>query len=200
MEISLSRCSSPTGQPEPEELKDESWLFQPELVVDDAAGQPIFRRRARSGISTRLDAETRAEAEAMSMLYRAHPEFSVGHGVATHVEPDPNEPTRALRIRTTVIPTHDVAQQRPPDAGDIPGLADLVLDMKILAECSPEELQRHLPGATSRVRGVDCQGGDPARAEEGWTGESQGSRRCGAWEVSPGARAHPGGAVSPFIR
>jgi ribosomal protein L24E len=131
------------GQQEPKELKDQAWLFQAELSVD-CKGQPVFQRRARHRISARLDLETRTEAEAMAMLYRRHPEFAVGHGVATHAEPDPKDPTRAVRICTVVVPVHDVAQQRPPDVTEIPGLAALVLDMKTLSECSATDLQRHL--------------------------------------------------------
>jgi hypothetical protein len=132
------------GQAEPAERKDEAWLFQPQLEVDDREGRPIFRRRSRRRNPSRGDADTRAESEAIGMIYRQHLEFAVGHGVGAHVDRDSNDRTRAVRIRTTVIPAHDVPQHRPPEPNDIPGLAELVLDMKALAESPPKELRAKL--------------------------------------------------------
>ncbi|HEY7347226.1 MAG TPA: DISARM system helicase DrmA [Ktedonobacterales bacterium] len=74
------------------------------------------------------------EEQAMAMLYRQRVEFAVGHGVSIHTETAPGQPDRAVRIRTRIAPTYEVAQTTSPSADDLPGLADLILDMRTLAE------------------------------------------------------------------
>ena len=102
------------AQSEPEQRKDEAWLFQPELIVtaaDDAAhdGAIFIKRQLPDGLNTH-DEEDRA----MQMLYRREVEFAVGHGVATHAETSWLSWERASEIRTQVIPTYEVERMEPP--------------------------------------------------------------------------------------
>jgi len=130
-------------QPEQERKKDEAWVFQPKLVVLDAAvpPQPIFvqRRDWRRDLK-KMDPITREETETLEMLYRHKLEFAVGHGVSPHVTlPHPGA-TKALQIESTFVPRSEVAQQTPPDANDNSELAGVVLDMKELAEMPKPQL------------------------------------------------------------
>jgi hypothetical protein len=123
-------------QPEPAMNKDLAWLFQPWLQVCAPERRPIFiQRRLGSMDLTQLDPITRAETEALTMLYRQHHEFAVGHGVAVHVTlPEPGA-ARATAVETTFTPIAEVAQQTAPtvDDPDFADLAGLTLDMQELA-------------------------------------------------------------------
>ncbi|TMC86814.1 MAG: helicase, partial [Chloroflexi bacterium] len=117
-------------QREPEKRRDEAWVFQPELSVSAPDGAPIFQHR--SAISRRWRSD---EELAMTMLYRRHVSFAIGHGIGVHAETVPGDPARAVRLSTRVVPTYDVPRTEAPTTVEIPGLTDLVLDMKELAEC-----------------------------------------------------------------
>ena len=127
------------GQQEPDRLRDGAWLFQPELVVEARdsgwAGAAIFRRRAHLYADAR-----RGEDAALAMAYRDLVEFAVGHGVAVHASIAPDDPQRATRIATRVVPAYEVPRTVAPSADEIPSLATLVLDMKRLAEMPAGEL------------------------------------------------------------
>ncbi|MBI5527015.1 MAG: helicase [Deltaproteobacteria bacterium] len=125
------------GQTEPSRLKDVAWLFQPELVVEGPHGGAVFCRRTR--VSER-DRRAEPEDARMEMAYRDFVEFAVGHGVGVHWETAPDDPTRATRIETRVVPRHEVKQQESPTEKDVPELEGLELDMKALAEGSRERL------------------------------------------------------------
>jgi hypothetical protein len=99
------------GQEEKAKNKDEAWLFQPELVVEAPDGAPVFPHRPAGAEASRLDPKSRAEARAMAMLYREEAEFAVGHGVSVYAERSPGDPDRAVRVRTAVVPIHEVPQQ-----------------------------------------------------------------------------------------
>ena len=92
------------GQTEPERLKDASWIFQPELVVESSDGAAVFVRRPFRRDPARMGAEAHRETAEMDMLYRRHVEFAVGHGVAVHAEVAPGDPWRAVRVMTKVLP------------------------------------------------------------------------------------------------
>ena len=128
------------GQQEPERLRDSAWLFQPELAVEGRdggwAGAAIFRRRAH----LYAEARRRGEDAALAMAYREMVEFAVGHGVAVHARIAPEDPQRATRIATCVVPAYEVPRTVPPAAAEIPALATLVLDMKRLAEMPAGDL------------------------------------------------------------
>jgi hypothetical protein len=124
------------GQTETERLKDEQWIFQPELIVESIDDAPVFVRRPLRYDPARMDEETYRETAEMAMLYRGHVEFAVGHGVAVHAETAPGHTSRAVRVLTKVIPAFEVPQQTPATAADagFEKLEHVVLDMKILAE------------------------------------------------------------------
>jgi len=117
------------GQVEPKTRKDEAWIFQPELIVNDAGGESIFTPR-------KLDLQVNEEPEtkSMSMIYRQQSEFAVGHGVGIHAERAAGEWERAFEIRTSVIPAHEVEQVDAPSAKEIPALANVQLDMLTLSQ------------------------------------------------------------------
>lgn len=118
------------GQDEPQELKDTSWLFQPELSVEsaDPARRDTFVRKARVRDAREADPLAHAEDKSLRMLYRRRVEFAVGHGVSVHAEKSPDDPTRAVRVTTKVVPEYEVPKVVPPR------LEGLSLDMKELAE------------------------------------------------------------------
>ncbi len=132
-------------QREPERLKDSAWVFQPELVVSGVGGEAVLHKRNTLLELSGTDPKVRAENELLEMLYRRHVEFAVGHGIGVHVEPSA-DPSRAVRVRTQVIPSYEVPRTTPPrpeDAAYNPAfakLAGLVLDMKQLAETDPKQL------------------------------------------------------------
>jgi hypothetical protein len=132
------------GQHEPDRLRDSAWLFQPEMVVEARGGAPIFKKRP-SGRELRLTKEEKS----MAMLYRQHVSFAVGHGVGVHAETLPGDPTCAVRISTRTIPSYDVPRTEAPSSETIPAFAELVLDMKELAEISGSDLTSKLTPLTT---------------------------------------------------
>lgn len=133
-------------QREPDRSPDQAWLFQPELSVESAdLNQPdIFLRKAQQRSLGKLDPVQYAEEQAMEMLYRHQVEFAVGHGTGVHAELAQGSTDRAIRLRTKVIPTYEVPKTDAPTPGEIPGLAELVLDMKELAESTATDLTSKL--------------------------------------------------------
>ncbi|HOC00601.1 MAG TPA: DISARM system helicase DrmA [Verrucomicrobiota bacterium] len=132
------------GQKEQERLNDEQWLFQPELLVESADGSAAFVKRSHFHDPQKADPVSLSEERMMAMAYRHQSEFAVGHNVAVHAEPSPDDPARALRISTRSVPVYDVPMQTPPTKQEIPALSDLVLDMKALAESKPGDLPAKL--------------------------------------------------------
>lgn len=154
------------GQTEPKKLRDQFWLFQPELVVESPAGRAIFHRRPSLRDPGKADPLTYAEEQEMALLYRHCVEFAVGHGVSVHAEGESTKHTkntkteegadeegsvrvvpgsdRAVRIRTQVVPSFEVEQTTPPTTADLPKLTGLVLDMKELAETPTPEFATRL--------------------------------------------------------
>jgi hypothetical protein len=147
------------GQTEPETLRDQAWIYQPELIVT-AGGAPAFVCRAplRDG--------REPDDRVMAMRYRDRCEFAVGHNAATHAELSATDPRRAVRVSTRVVPAYEVAQQSSPTVADDPRLADLCLDMRTLAETPRAALGarlRALPDAYARwIRGQRARLADPA--------------------------------------
>lgn len=109
------------GQGEPKRNKDEVWIFQPEITLYSPDGEAVFAKRPLSRVL--LDREDLT----MEMLYRAHQEFAVGHGVGVTVKADPDNPARALGVATQVLPRAEIT---PMNARSIPGL---ITDMSVLA-------------------------------------------------------------------
>ena len=131
------------AQQEPEENKDSAWVFQPELIVRDAAesNKAIFRRRV--ALSGKEDDE---ERKALEMIYREEVEFAVGHGVAVHAKTDDGDPERAHEVRTVVMPQYEVPVTETPGLRpeDRPAMREMVekghLDMEVLAGMDRSEL------------------------------------------------------------
>ncbi len=124
------------GQKEPAKLRDEAWLFQPELSVQSADSQhpDIFLKRHQPRSADKLDPVVYKEEKMMAMLYRYKVEFAVGHGVSVHAQTAPSVTQRAVKLSTSVIPAYEVPKTSPPKVSEIPELAGLVLDMKELSQ------------------------------------------------------------------
>src|SRR5262245_41132912 len=118
------------GQEEPRLLRDKAWLFQPELVITAPGGAAAFRKRIQLHDPARVDVEDRA----MAMIYRKQVEFAVGHGVAVHADLEPGSTDRAVRVSTRTVPVAEVPRVAAPTPEEVPELAGLVRDMKVLAE------------------------------------------------------------------
>jgi hypothetical protein len=145
------------------EGKDSVYLFQPELIVTDPDGGPIFCKRIGRRRSQNLDAGEKLELDTFDMLYRRHVEFAVGHGISVHADGAKDSPDRAVLLKTTVIPRYEVPRTTPPTASEAASpafakLADLVLDMKELAETPPKKLPAKLqPLITAYKEWIDQQ-------------------------------------------
>lgn len=127
--------------------KDEAWVFQPEMSISEMGDEPtpifIQRHDLRLDLNN-LDPISCLEHQTMDMLYRNKLEFAVGHGVSVHAELPAPDALTAISLRTTFMPTAEVEQQTPPTPDDIPELANVVLDMKQLAEMPKAELLHSL--------------------------------------------------------
>ncbi len=120
------------GQQEPKTRKDEAWIFQPELQVQAPDGAAIFRSRQDP------DAYLEPELRAMAMRYRHRAEFAAGHGVAVATQTDPDDPARAVSLRTVVAPMKEIPVTLPRH------VANLTLDMKVLSEIKDGDFAEHL--------------------------------------------------------
>lgn len=148
-------------QVEPEQNRDGSWVFQPELIMRAGEGRPVFRRRPV------LEADgSDSEREALEMIYRKQVEFAVGHGVSVHAIPDATDRERAIEVRTRVLPEYEVPVTETPgiDERDRPAMrkmvADGLLDMSNLANMDKDDLVAALKILTDDY--------------ESWTGEQRG--------------------------
>lgn len=129
------------NQTKPDENQDAVWVFQPEIIVRGAKHNAVFRRRPV------LDADGNdPEREALEMVYRKQVEFAVGHGVSISAETAPDNPEKALEVRTVVIPEFEVQVTETPglDSRDRAVMRRLVseglLDMEKLATMPRAEL------------------------------------------------------------
>jgi len=162
-------------QDEPEERRDEAWVFQPELIVEGLIldGGAVFRSKGGDQLPTVEGVEERT----MAMLYRDRIEFAVGHGVSVHADVSEDDPRAAVRVRTRVIPIHEVPQQTPPTSDDEPLLTGLVLDMKELAETPRSQLGGKLRALTDAyedwIRRQEKRIGDPGARLDGFESEAR---------------------------
>ncbi|GAA1270998.1 DISARM system helicase DrmA [Sphaerisporangium rubeum] len=156
------------------ERRADRWVFQAALTVTGVDGAPVFlpRPQRESG----GDDGDRAEQRRLAMAYRMTPEFAVGHGVAVQWTCADGDPMRAVEIRSAAVPEYEIPFTDVPDAGkdpDLPELADLVLEMKRLAELADgpaEDLTALTAGLAPLVTGyrawidrAEESAGDPAR-------------------------------------
>ena len=144
------------------------------MVVEAPEGSAIFHKRPTVVDLSNTDPTIRAENEMLSMLYRRHVEFAVGHGVGVHVETLPGDPNRAVRIRTRVIPSYEIPKTTPPspeDAAINPAfarLAGLELDMARLARTPQSELREKIEPLIAAYRDwIDREQAKIAKPEEG---------------------------------
>ncbi|GGV41952.1 helicase [Kitasatospora herbaricolor] len=121
------------------------WAFQVELSAAGAEGAAVFLPRHQPGSGG--DIADREEQRRLAMAYRFSPEFAVGHATGVHATASGTDPMAAVAVRTTATPTYDIAQTDAPSAEsdpDLPELADLLVDMKVLAGCERQELRAGL--------------------------------------------------------
>lgn len=136
-------------QQEVERLRDTTWVFQPELLIEGVNGEAVIHKRHTILELSGTDPTVKAENDLLAMLYRRHVEFAVGHGVGVHVDVSP-DPNHALRVRTKVVPSYEVPRTTPPQPEDaevnpaFAKLEGLVKDMKLLAECNPKQYRPKL--------------------------------------------------------
>lgn len=123
------------NQEEPEQNKDEAWLFQPLMQLCAKDESPVFLRKPVGG-SVYSD----PERASLAMLYRDHVEFAVGHGVSVHARLPAGIVDRAVEVSTQIVPTYDVPSTEIPTPTDIPGIENVVLDMKTLSELEKQAL------------------------------------------------------------
>ncbi|MFD1321654.1 DISARM system helicase DrmA [Micromonospora sonneratiae] len=126
-------------QPAPPKRDATRWIFQVELAATGVDGHPVFVPRPEQ--ITGGDASDQAERRRLAMAYRFCPEFAVGHGTAVRAESPADDPQRAHTIRTTTVPDHEVPFTDVPNVEtdpDLPELANVVLDMKRLAELADD--------------------------------------------------------------
>ncbi len=127
------------GQTEPEQNRDQAWIFQPEIAVRDSAGGSIFRRRPLLQVEQHDE-----ERLSLEMIYRRRVEFGTGHGTSVHAVVDFANPELATEVRTTVVPEQEIQITESPgaDPADRAALRELRaqgwLDMEKLAD--PAEL------------------------------------------------------------
>ena len=136
------------GTEEPGVSKDRAWVFQPEIAVEPPEGhghKPVFRDRP-SGDALGGD----PEREHLALIYRNRLEFAVGHGTSVHADTAPDDPTRALRVRTEIIPRYEVAviETAGLDPNDRPAMRRMSeegwLDMERLSKMEPDSLREAL--------------------------------------------------------
>jgi len=125
-----------------EKNKDETWLFQPELIVESLDAAAVFQKRQQKRQAIYQDSRY-AEEQALQMLYRDKVEFAKGYGVSVHAVVS-DKPQYATRLITQWLPTYDIPQTTSPSIADYPELAGLMLDMKTLAQFSDEYLFQSL--------------------------------------------------------
>lgn len=130
-------------QEEPEENKDRAWAFQPELKVYGSG--PVFRRRP----ATETFADD-PERDRLALIYRNRLEFAVGHGVSVHANIISEDKSKAISIRTEVIPRQEVEVTETPglEPDDRPAMRRMVeqgwLDMTKLASMDEAALREAL--------------------------------------------------------
>lgn len=128
-------------QPVPASLRDSAWLFQVEFSITGPGEKAVFLPRP-DGVSGGDDADKK-EQRRLAMAHRLMPEFATGHGAGVHVTTAEGDPARATCVRTETVPHYEVpftGVPAPDTDIDLPGLRDLVLDMKELAEADEDAL------------------------------------------------------------
>lgn len=147
------------AQQKPQGRGDAHWLFQVELRLTAVDRDPVFLPRPESVSGG--DQADRAEQRRLAMAHRHTPEFATGHGAAVHVTMADGNPMRAVEVRTESVPSYEIPFTDVPAAdtdSDLADLADLILDMKDLAEVTDHDLGAGLTPLVTAYRGwIDAQ-------------------------------------------
>ncbi|MBN3525172.1 DISARM system helicase DrmA [Paenibacillus apiarius] len=116
--------------------KDVFCLFQPEISVNGAEGERPFSIRKMS-----IKQKTKyPDVAADELLYRNQTVFAVGHGVAVGWEDVSENRKTAGKLKTIIMPIHEIPRVVPPD-----WKGDGSLDMTKLANASDgEEVYEYL--------------------------------------------------------
>ena len=148
--VTLFLINNGTDPPPRTPNREQHWMFQCEMSVEASDGSSIFhKRQSRIELPGTNEAYKR-ENDMLSMLYRRHVEFAVGHGVAVHADVDPQNTNQAVRIATRVVPSYEIPKTTPPTVEDatenlaFAKLAGLILDMKSLFEAKQSQLKEML--------------------------------------------------------
>ena len=122
--------------------KDSRWLFQTRLDLAAPDDSAVFLGRSEVLTESLVSSDSeRAEVAHLDMQYRDVVEFAVGHGVGTEIEVSADDPRRAVRASTAVIPSHEVWRTDTPRVEAVPQLTGLVTDMKVLSQLAPDDLR-----------------------------------------------------------
>ena len=121
---------------------DSAWLFQPQLMVEGVDGQAPFISRREALPDARQSKSS--EESALELLYRDSIEFATGHGISVEAFPSQNQPGRADRVQTAVIPRAEVQRTEAPTADEIPALENVEFDMAVLAGLDDPKLVEKL--------------------------------------------------------
>ena len=125
--------------------KDSRWMFQARLDLAAADEAAVFLGRGEVLAGPAIGSVSeQAEVAQLDLQYRDVVEFAVGHGVGTEVEVSDDDPRRAVRAGTAVIPRHEVWRTDAPRPEAAPQLAGLITDMKVLSELEPDHLRSAL--------------------------------------------------------
>lgn len=118
------------------ELPPKLWMFQAELEVTAPNRESVFLPARDAMVSDRGSRDP--EVRRLDLLYRDRLEFAVGRTASVNWDLSPDDPRRAIAVRTTWLPTAEVPQTRAP------AVKGAVLSMRALMEASPEELETGL--------------------------------------------------------
>ena len=120
--------------------KDSRWLFQADFQLTAPDGGAVFCGRAdATNALSRVPAAEREETARLDMAFRNQVELAVGHGVGVEWDLD-SALRRGTRVGTAVIPRCEIGRTEAPDSNQSPHLAELITDMKSLAQMEPDAL------------------------------------------------------------
>jgi len=107
---------------------DHKCVFQPEISLTGIGTEPFVVRKAFSNNEEFYRDE---DTKSNDLLYRDESVFAVGHSIAVHWDHISDDSSRAGKLSTKIIPTHEIPMVIPPD-WDKGG----TLDMRELAKMS----------------------------------------------------------------
>ena len=122
------------------ELRDAYSWFQPviQVTTPTSSAAAFVAREGSSGSFSDTDLES------YRLIYRDSMPIAVGHGCSVEWERAPDQPARAVRVSTSMIPTHDLRLSDSNPDIDVEGLG-----MKRLAEAKRSKVLSHLHDFTS---------------------------------------------------